>query len=134
MYLLWCLDTHLWGTAQPLGYGFAFFFCLLVYLFIYFLITSVAVRTVLDLVAITVTDLSSVFCIYIFQHKVGDERVKVCTILRYGKKKVSSTYCQIGFLQMWASSFSVESVPGQPILPGSAEQQENSLKLSAIMR
>lgn len=75
----------------------------------------------------------AVFSVYIFQRKVGDEGVKVCTILRYGKKKVSATYCQVGFLQRWASSFSLESVPGQLILPGSAEQQENSLKLSAIM-
>lgn len=41
------------------------FFLLSVSALFFFLITSVAVRTVLDLVAITVTDLSSVFCIYI---------------------------------------------------------------------
>lgn len=64
----------------------------------------------------------AVFSVYIFQDKVGDEGVKVCTILRYGKKKVSAKYCQVGFLQRWASSFSLESAPGQPILPGNADQ------------
>lgn len=52
------------GLLSPLAMALLFpFVCLL--LFVCFLITFVAVRIVLDLVAIAVTDLSSVFCIYI---------------------------------------------------------------------
>lgn len=52
------------GLLSPLAMALLFpFVCLL--LFVCFLTTFVAVRIVLDLVAIAVTDLSSVFCIYI---------------------------------------------------------------------
>lgn len=73
MCLLWHLGTHLWGIVQPLGYGSAFS------------LTFVAVRTVLSL---SVKNLS-VFCT-LFQDVVGDEGVKLCATVRYGKKKVSA--------------------------------------------
>lgn len=74
----------------------------------------------------------AVFSVHIFQIKVGDEGLKLCARLRYGKRKVSAKYCQIGFLQRWAGYFSLGSAPGQLILPGNADQWESSLKPSAI--
>lgn len=51
----------------------------------------------------------AVFSIHVFQDEVGGEGLKLCTRLRYGKRKVCAKYYQIGFLKRWAGYFSLES-------------------------
>ncbi|KAM6072804.1 sodium/bile acid cotransporter 7 isoform 3-T4 [Theristicus caerulescens] len=58
------------------------------------------------------------------EDKVGDEGLKLCARLRYGKRRVSAKYCQAGFLQRWAGYFSPASAPGQLIIPGNVDQRE----------